>query len=51
MMVNPAKQRAASRERTLSRLESRLDLLVAGDRDLPERQRTMRATLSWSVRT
>jgi predicted ATPase/DNA-binding XRE family transcriptional regulator/Tfp pilus assembly protein PilF len=32
----------------LTRLDRRLDLLVAGPRDLPERQRTMRAALSWS---
>jgi predicted ATPase len=32
----------------LSRLDRRLDLLVAGPRDLPERQRTMRAALTWS---
>jgi predicted ATPase/transcriptional regulator with XRE-family HTH domain len=32
----------------LSRLDHRLELLVDGPRDLPERQRTMRATLRWS---
>jgi predicted ATPase/DNA-binding XRE family transcriptional regulator len=31
-----------------SRLDHRLELLVDGPRDLPERQRTLRATLSWS---
>jgi predicted ATPase/DNA-binding XRE family transcriptional regulator len=32
----------------LARLDRRLDLLVDGPRDLPERQRTMRAALRWS---
>ena len=32
----------------LSRLEDRLGLLTGGARDLPERQRTMRATIEWS---
>jgi predicted ATPase len=32
----------------LRRLDRRLDLLVDGPRDLPERQRTMRAALDWS---
>lgn len=32
----------------LERLDRRLDLLVNGPRDLPERQRTMRAALNWS---
>ncbi len=46
---------AASRVRSLScaqileRLDSALTLLVSGARDLPERQRTLRATLEWSV--
>jgi predicted ATPase/DNA-binding SARP family transcriptional activator len=45
---------AASRTRTLSpiellrRLDARLPLLVGGPRDLPARQRTIRATLEWS---
>ena len=30
------------------RLERNLDLLSGGDRDLPERQRTLRATIEWS---
>jgi predicted ATPase/DNA-binding winged helix-turn-helix (wHTH) protein len=32
----------------LPRLESRLQLLTAGPRDLPERQQTLRKTLDWS---
>ncbi len=33
----------------LERLESSLDLLSAGARDLPERQRTIRGAIAWSV--
>lgn len=32
----------------LMRLESRLDLLTAGPRDVPERQQTLRKTIDWS---
>jgi predicted ATPase/DNA-binding SARP family transcriptional activator len=32
----------------LDRLEDRLELLTGGARDLPERQRSLRATLDWS---
>ena len=32
----------------LARLESRLDLLTGGARDLPTRQHTLRATIDWS---
>ena len=32
----------------LERLDHALDLLTSGDRDLPLRQRTLRATISWS---
>lgn len=32
----------------LQRLDQALDLLTSGDRDLPLRQRTLRATISWS---
>jgi len=45
---------AAARLRTLEpaalllRLDHALDLLTSGDRDLPLRQRTLRATISWS---
>ncbi len=35
-------------EEMLERLDDRLDLLVNGPRDLPERQRTLRAALTWS---
>jgi tetratricopeptide (TPR) repeat protein len=34
----------------LSRLGSQLELLAGGARDLPERQRTIRATIDWSYR-
>ncbi len=32
----------------LKRLDDALDLLTSGDRDLPARQRTLRATIDWS---
>ena len=32
----------------MARLDHALDLLTSGDRDLPLRQRTLRATISWS---
>jgi predicted ATPase len=32
----------------LKRLESRLELLTSGAQDLPERQKTLRATIEWS---
>jgi predicted ATPase len=35
-------------EGILSQLNRRLELLVGGPRDLPERQRTMRSALAWS---
>ena len=37
-------------EELLARLERRLPLLVLGPRDVPERQRTLRATIDWSYR-
>lgn len=46
---------AAARLRVLTpaalveRLDHALSLLTAGDRDLPERQRTLRATIDWSA--
>jgi tetratricopeptide (TPR) repeat protein len=40
--------RLLSPEALLERLERRLPLLVAGPQDLPERQRSLRATLTWS---
>jgi predicted ATPase len=35
-------------EELLARLDERLPLLTGGARDLPERQRTLRATIEWS---
>jgi predicted ATPase len=35
-------------EELFERLDQRLELLVRGPRDLPERQRTLRATIDWS---
>lgn len=40
--------RFLSPETVLERLANRLDLLTRGPRDLPERQRTMRAAIAWS---
>ena len=37
-----------SPERLLARLEQRLPLLTATDRNVPERQRTLRRTIEWS---
>lgn len=37
-------------EAILGRLDHRLGLLVGGPRDLPARQRTLRATIDWSYR-
>jgi predicted ATPase/class 3 adenylate cyclase len=45
-----AQARHYSPEALLRRLERRLDVLVAGPRDLPERQRTLRAAIDWSYR-
>jgi predicted ATPase len=45
-----ARTRTMSPREILSRLDSALSLLVGGARDLPERQRTVRSTIEWSVR-
>jgi predicted ATPase len=43
-----ARVKVLSSRQILDRLESRLPLLTGGARDLPERQRTLRATIEWS---
>ena len=43
-----ARVKALSSGQILERLEQRLPLLSGGARDLPERQRTLRATIEWS---
>ena len=43
-----ARVKALSANQILERLEQRLPLLTGGARDLPERQRTLRATIAWS---
>ena len=43
-----ARVKALSPAQILERLERRLPLLTGGARDLPERQRTLRATIEWS---
>jgi len=43
-----ARVKALSSAQILERLEQRLPLLTGGARDLPERQRTLRATIAWS---
>ena len=43
-----ARVKALSADEILTRLEQRLPLLIGGARDLPERQRTLRATIEWS---
>ena len=43
-----ARVKALSSEQIVERLEQRLPLLIGGARDLPERQRTLRATIEWS---
>jgi predicted ATPase len=43
-----ARVKALSAEQILQRLERRLPLLTGGARDLPARQRTLRATIEWS---
>ena len=43
-----ARTRLLPLEALLARLEERLDVLAGGPVDLPERQRTLRATMDWS---
>jgi predicted ATPase len=43
-----ARAKVLSAQALLQRLEQRLPLLAGGARDLPERQRTLRATIEWS---
>lgn len=43
-----ARSKMLSPHAMLARLESRLQLLTAGARDLPERQQTLRKTIDWS---
>jgi len=43
-----ARVKALSSRQILERLDERLPLLTGGARDLPERQRTLRATIEWS---
>src|SRR5262249_3625899 len=43
-----ARVKALSSSQLLARLDERLPLLTGGARDLPERQRTLRATIEWS---
>jgi predicted ATPase/class 3 adenylate cyclase len=43
-----ARVRILSPEEILQRLDRRLQLLTSGARDLPDRQRTLRATIDWS---
>jgi len=43
-----ARLKVLSTAQILERLEQRLPLLTGGARDIPERQRTLRATIEWS---
>jgi predicted ATPase/class 3 adenylate cyclase len=43
-----ARTKAMSPRQILERLEQRLPLLTGGPRDAPERQQTLRATITWS---
>ncbi|HET7744552.1 MAG TPA: adenylate/guanylate cyclase domain-containing protein [Gaiellaceae bacterium] len=43
-----ARVKILSSEQLLARIDERLPLLTGGARDLPERQRTLRATIEWS---
>jgi predicted ATPase len=44
-----ARIKVLTSQQILHRLSGSLDLLTGGARDLPERQRTLRATIRWSV--
>jgi predicted ATPase/DNA-binding CsgD family transcriptional regulator len=44
-----ARVRLLPPEAMLARLENSLGLLIGGSRDLPDRQRTLRATIEWST--
>ena len=46
--LGAARVKALTTQQILERLEQRLPLLTGGARDLPERQRTLRATIEWS---
>jgi predicted ATPase/class 3 adenylate cyclase len=48
MELAAARLRVLSVYSLLNRLDSALNLLIGGSRDLPERQQTMRATIAWS---
>ena len=43
-----ARVKVLTTEQIVARLERALELLTAGSRDLPDRQRTLRATIDWS---
>jgi predicted ATPase/class 3 adenylate cyclase len=43
-----ARVKALTTQKILERLQQRLPLLTGGARDLPERQRTLRAAIAWS---
>src|SRR5207248_9835824 len=46
--LSAARSRALDPDALLARLGRRLPVLVGGARDLPERQRTLEATIAWS---
>ena len=49
LVLAAAKVGHLSLPQLLSRLSRRLDLLAGGARDMPQRQRTLRATIAWSL--